>query len=141
MRGLRVSWPLFWRGVVLGLSFSGLLWLCQAFSTLMLARGLSLNIGMEGALLVTIAVAAAVAIPQAPGYLGTFHLAAALVAEGFEVPTGEAGAFAMLMWLINVVPVTVVGMVFLVREGLNLGQLQEESERLGAKSDNEDIAS
>ena len=106
--------------------------MCQAVSTWLLARGMHLEIGVGGAFLATIAVAAAIAIPQAPGFLGMFHLAAALVVEGFDVSTAQAGAFAMIMWVVNIVPVTVAGLGFLMYEGVNVASLREQSERLEA---------
>jgi hypothetical protein len=119
-----------WRGVSLGCLMSFGIWISQGLSTWALAEGLDLEIGAAGAFLAVIAVSAAVALPQGPGFLGTFHLAATLVAEMFAATTAEAGAFALLMWLVNIVPVTLVGFVFLGYEGLNLRRLTRESREM-----------
>ncbi len=118
------------RGVTAGLLLSGAIWMSQSVSTWMLAWGLGVDLNLTAVFLVTLAIAGAVAIPQAPGYLGTFHLAAALVAEAFNVNTGAAGAFAMLVWVVNVIPITLVGACFLVWEGFNLGELQKRSQEM-----------
>ncbi len=109
--------------VALAVGLSAGVWLAQGASTYALARALGLGIGLAGSFLAVVAVAVAVALPQAPGYLGTFHLAAALTAEAFQAGTADAGAFAMLMWLVDVVPVTLVGLGFLWYEGLSLRRL------------------
>lgn len=72
----------------------------------------------------------AVALPQAPAFVGPFHLAAAVAARSFAAAAGEAQAFALLMWLVNVLPITLVGLGFLWHEGLGLGQLASASRSL-----------
>ncbi|MFP4175679.1 MAG: lysylphosphatidylglycerol synthase transmembrane domain-containing protein [Planctomycetota bacterium] len=117
-----------WRGVTGGVALSAGVWLFQGLSTWAVAEALGLSIGPAGAFLAVIAVCAAVAVPQGPGFLGTFHLAASLVAEAFHTPVGQAAAFAMLMWVINIIPVTLAGLVFLVYEGAGLRRLSAESQ-------------
>jgi hypothetical protein len=119
-----------WRGVGLGVAMSFGIWVSQGLSTWAIAEGLGLEIGAAGAFLAVLFVSAAVAVPQGPGFLGTFHLAATLAAEVFAAPTVEAGAFALLMWLVNIVPVTLAGFAFLAYEGLNLRRLTRESHEM-----------
>jgi hypothetical protein len=109
------------------LSFA--IWTCYPVSTYYLARGFGLDLPFAGALLTQSIVTAAVAAPQAPGFFGTFQWAAQWGAQLFGVSTGDAGAFAMMMWAVNVVPITVVGLGFLSYEGLSLGRLAQASQR------------
>ncbi len=123
-----------WKGVALAVAYSVGLWLSQGLGTYALALALGLELGLGGSFLAVIAVSAAVALPQAPGYLGVFQLAAALAAESFQVGKADAGAFALLMWLVNIVPITLVGLGFLWYEGLSLRKLTAASQQMGEKT-------
>jgi len=103
-------------------------WLCYPLSTYVLARGFGLDLPLAGALVVQSMVTAAVAAPQAPGFIGPFQAAATAGVGLFGVSGGDAGAFGMMMWAINVVPITIVGLWYLRREGLNLRNLAQASE-------------
>ena len=118
------------RGVALAILFSMGLWFAQGLSTQAVAAALGIEIGLAGSFLVVIAVAAAVAVPQGPAFMGPFHVAAMLAAGSFGVGRGAAGAFALLMWAVNVVPITVVGLAFLWYEGLSLRQLTAASREI-----------
>ena len=48
---------------------------------------------------------------------------------------GMAGAFAILLHVTQVLPYIVVGLIFLVREGLSLGQLQRDRLQEGSGVD------
>ena len=118
-------------GTVAGaLAFSVGIWLAQGFSTYALARGLHVELGVEGAFLVVIAVAVAVALPQGPAFIGPFHSAAMVAASLYGVKEGDGGAFALLMWLVNVLPITLVGLAFLWYEGLSLRSLTSASQQM-----------
>ena len=119
-----------WRGVLAAGVYSVGLWVAQGLSCYALGLGLGLELGVSGSFFVAIAVAVAVALPQLPGYVGPFHVAAAVAAESFQAGTGEAQAFALLMWLVNVVPITLVGLGFLWHEGFRLGELASASSAL-----------
>jgi len=119
-----------WKGALVAAAYSLGIWVAQGLSNYALARGLGVDIGLAGAFFVGIAVAVAVAPPQLPAFAGSFHLAATVAAMGFHAAGGEAMAFALLMWLVNVLPITLVGLGFLWREGLGLGQLAAASRSL-----------
>jgi len=123
-----------WKGVALAVAYSIGLWLAQGLSTYAIALGLNLELGVGGSFLVVIAVAVAVALPQGPAFIGPFQLAAMVAAGSFAASQGEAGAFALLMWLVNVVPITLVGLGFLWFEGLSLGQLTSASREMEEKA-------
>ena len=119
------------QGVGLALVYSLGLWVAQGVSTYWLALGLGMeNFSMAGAFVAVTAVAIAVAAPQAPAFIGPFQGAALVAAELFGAGRGEAGAFAILMWAVNVLPITLVGLVFLWREGLNLKTLASAASKM-----------
>jgi len=74
-----------------------------------------------------------VVFPSAPGFLGIFEqfgylglttCSPAIIEVFGQAGKGMAGAFAILLHVTQVLPYIVVGLVFLVREGMSLGQLQ-----------------
>jgi uncharacterized membrane protein YbhN (UPF0104 family) len=127
--------------VARALGLTLMIWACYPVSTYFLGfafGGLRLSFG--AAMFVQLCVIVAVVPPQAPGFLGLFQLAALLAVELFggpEAATGTAGAFAMMLWAVNVVPITLVGVWFLRRERLQLGELARASERAATKEGDE----
>lgn len=113
-------------GTALVLSLA--LWLCYPLSTYCLARGFNLQIPLAGVLWVQVLVTMAVVMPQAPGFIGVFQVAAMVGVELYGVPKGDAGAFATMMWALNVFPITIVGLAVLWYEGLSLRRLARASE-------------
>ena len=115
--------------VALALVLSLAAWLMFPLSTFVLAKGFGLDLGFGAALVIQVCVTAAVALPQAPGFIGPFQVATMKAAELFGVADGDAGAFAMMLWAVHVVPITIVGLAFLRHEGLNLLELARASEQ------------
>jgi len=112
------------------LSFA--IWSMFPLSTYALSRAFDLDLPFLGALVVQVCVTAAVVAPQAPGFIGPFHVATMEAVKLFGVSEAGAGAFALTLWAVNVVPITVVGLAFLRHEGLNLLRLARASERAAA---------
>ncbi len=123
-----------WR-VLVALGLTAAVWMCFPLLAWWLERAFALGLGFRGALLVQVFVTAAVVAPQAPGFLGLFHAAAMAGAELFGVPSGKAGAFAMALWAVNILPVTAVGLALLWYEGLDLRNLAASSKER-SKADN-----
>jgi glycosyltransferase 2 family protein len=61
-------------------------------------------------------------VPSAPGYVGVFHAAATAALEVFGVPRPTALAFALLYHASAIVPITLLGWIFLLREHVSLGE-------------------
>ena len=110
-----------------GLVLSCVIWGCFPVSTWCMARAFGLGLPFAGALVVQVIVTVAVAAPQAPAFIGVFHTAAITGAELFQVARGPAAAFAILLWAINVLPVTAAGLAVLWYEGLSLRGLAREA--------------
>jgi len=87
-----------------------------------------LRLGWGGATLVFVFTAFAVAIPQAPSFIGVFQLAV-LAATDLAVGVPHGG-YAIVSWAICIVPVVAVGLVCLWCEGLTLRRLRREAEQM-----------
>lgn len=87
-----------------------------------------LDLGIMAGLLLEVVVALALLIPSAPAFLGTFHLAAAFTLGYLGAGTGVAGSFAMVLWLVQFVITSLLGLYFLWREGLGWRALSQGGE-------------
>lgn len=79
---------------------------------LMLALGIKAPITV--AVLLTCTTNLAMLIPSSPGYVGVFHAAATLSLLPFDVSAPLAFSFAVLAHLVNVLPVSLLGIAFLI---------------------------
>jgi hypothetical protein len=100
-------------------------WLLEVLSFYLASLALGLNIGLSGALLVAGFATLGTAIPAAPGYVGTFELAATTVAIALGVPSSSALAYALLVHVLIFAPITIAGLVSLSIVGLRFDQLVE----------------
>ena len=130
--------------VLAALAISFAQWFCFPVSTYCLARGFGLDLSLTGALVVQVFLTAAVAAPQAPGFIGVFQWAA-ITGVRFCTPGAwdtqtsmTTTAFAMMLWAINVIPITLVGLAVLRMEGLGLHRLARMSREAAARQDEDE---
>ncbi|MCU0612620.1 MAG: flippase-like domain-containing protein [Candidatus Eisenbacteria bacterium] len=77
---------------------------------------------------ITPIVALGVLIPSAPGYAGPYHAAcvAAILLLAPDADPNASRAFAFVLHALNMIPIIIVGMVFVWLEGLSLGDLSRK---------------
>jgi uncharacterized protein (TIRG00374 family) len=71
-----------------------------------------------------VAIALTVALPQAPGFVGVFHVAMQKTMILWGQADADANGFAIVFWAVSFLPVTAVGLWRLYAEGLELRQLR-----------------
>jgi hypothetical protein len=95
--------------IAAGIALTIVAWLLDASVFWLVGLSLGLAISPPGAMLVSALAVLSTAIPTAPGYVGTFELAA-VVALGVSGVTGEpALAFAVLAHVMAVIPLSLAG--------------------------------
>lgn len=109
------------------LSFAN--WLLEGMIYWLVALSLGIQLGVEGALLVAAVTVLATAIPAAPGYLGTFELAAVAVTTALGVPPPAAFAFAVLVHAVTVLPLAIGGLGAVARLGVSLAGIRSAALR------------
>ncbi len=114
---------LLWVGVL-----SIVIWLLNAASIYVLSYSFDMGLSFAGSCFVTVCIALAVALPQAPGFIGVFHIATQKSLDVFGIGLSSAQSFAILLWAINFVPITVTGLLFLWREGISFGEISHYDE-------------
>ena len=112
-------------GDLLGvLVFSLLGWLPETLMYALIGQGFGLGQPFSTYMLTTAAGNLGAMVPSTPGYVGVFDAPAkyALVFAG--VPDGLATSFTLVLHAALLLPVILLGLYYLWREGLSLGQLR-----------------
>jgi hypothetical protein len=86
------------------------------------------------ALVVLAGLGFGVAVPSAPGYVGTYHAAAAFALSLFGVEHQIAAAFGLFSWIIDIGGSSLAGGISLSIEGMRLGDLRRRPGARGANS-------
>jgi hypothetical protein len=77
-----------------------------------------------------VCIALAVALPQAPGFIGVFHIVIQNTLDIFGVELSSAQSYAIILWGLSIIPVTIVGLLFLWREGMSFGEISHYEEKV-----------
>lgn len=95
----------------------------------LLSFSFNIHLSFVAACLISICLALAIALPQAPGYIGIFHIAVLKSLGIFGIESATAQSYAIVLWAVNILPSTIMGFLFLWREGISFREvvrLEEE---------------
>ncbi len=106
-----------WQAAAISLA----IWFNGAGAIYVLFAAFELDLPLGAACFTAVAIALTVALPQAPGFFGVFHVAIEKTLVLWAVDPTPAKAFAIVFWGVSFLPVTLVGLLALWREGLTLG--------------------
>jgi uncharacterized protein (TIRG00374 family) len=98
------------------------LWLFPVFAAWAGLRSVHLDLPFVASWTVLAFVGLSVSVPSAPGYVGVFHFAAAKAVEIFGVSPATALGFALVFHVSQIVPVTIIGWFYFLREPISLGE-------------------
>ena len=101
------------------------LWLSIALGIWVTSRAFHMTFGYLGSFLVMTLLVVGVAVPT-PGQIGGFHaMYKVAVVNFYGVAEPTAVGAAIVLHAISFVPVTLLGLVFMAREGLTLGRMTQ----------------
>ena len=113
--------------LLLATAWSLVLWVVIAAQIWVAALAFSIALPFSGSFLVTAMVVVGVALPT-PGGVGGTHEAFRLgVTSFYGADNNAAVGAAILQHALNFVPITLLGLWFLARDGMNLSRLREMS--------------
>jgi uncharacterized protein (TIRG00374 family) len=95
-----------------------LIWILETGLYACVDRALGLGLNFGQLMLLNGVVNLVLLVPAAPGGLGTFDAAGRAVLEAFTIPSEPALGYVLVLRIALWVPITVVGAVYFVREGL-----------------------
>ena len=108
--------------LLVALAWSFPFWLSIAAGIWLTSLAFHITFPFAGTFLVTMLLVVGVAMPT-PGAIGGFHAAYQIAVQTFfAAPTDRAVGGAIVLHAISFVPVTILGVVFMAREGLTLGR-------------------
>lgn len=94
-------------------------WLNGTVSIWLLFRAFGLFLPFAAACFCSVAIALTVALPQAPGFFGVFHVAVEAALRLWGLDPAPAQAYAIVFWAVSFVPVATVGTLLSWREGFH----------------------
>jgi glycosyltransferase 2 family protein len=98
------------------------IWFMSAAAAWAMVRAVHLDLPFVAGWVIIAFVGLGISVPSAPGYVGVWHWAAALALGVFGAPSSVAVAYALLFHAASLVPVTIVGWIYLLREHVSLGE-------------------
>ncbi|MBI4271902.1 MAG: flippase-like domain-containing protein [Candidatus Rokubacteria bacterium] len=104
------------------LLWTGIVWAIPALSAWTMLYAMNFHLPWLAGLTVLVFVGLGVSIPSAPGYVGVFHAAAALAVGLYGVAQSAAIGYALVFHASQIVPVTLLGWLYLLREHVSLGE-------------------
>jgi uncharacterized protein (TIRG00374 family) len=109
------------RRIVTALALSFPMWMSIAAGIWLASRAFHITFPYTGSFLVMTILVVGVAAPT-PGGVGAFHAAYQFaVAEFFAAPADRAVGAAIVLHAVSFVPVTLLGLLFMAREGVTFG--------------------
>lgn len=102
-------------------------WLCEATMYFTLAQGFGLGLGFPAYMLTAAVANLGAMVPAAPGYIGTFDFGALASLRLFGANPGDAAGYVLVLHLALLLPVTLLGLVFLWRSNLSLRTVGQRS--------------
>jgi glycosyltransferase 2 family protein len=113
--------------VVVAAGVSAICWALDATTFWLVAQSVGSPVSPAAALLIGAVTVLGTALPSAPGYVGTFELAAAATAQALGVAAAPALALAVLAHATTVLPTAGGGAVSLVAMNARLGRLATDA--------------
>ncbi|MGD8319146.1 MAG: lysylphosphatidylglycerol synthase transmembrane domain-containing protein [Gemmatimonadota bacterium] len=130
------------RLLLAGFAWTAGFWLFNGLSFWLGMMAFGIHTGLVSAWFTQAVVGFGVAIPSAPGFIGTFHAAAEFALSGvYGVDEARSLAFAFGYWFGGWVPVNVIGFWYAWRLGLSLGEVGAAEERVEEVIEQEHVLS
>lgn len=109
--------------ILAAIGVSLVLWFNGALSIYVLFQAFEIPLPFGASAFTAVALALTVVLPQAPGFVGVFHVAIEKTLVLWGLAVSPAKGFAVVLWGVSFLPVTLLGLAALWREGISLGSL------------------
>lgn len=98
-------------------------WVLEAGKYWLVSLAFGLRLPAFGILLMEGVVNLLTALPSLPGYVGTFEAGGMQVLALLGTPAGPAGSYVLVLHAILLIPVTLLGLVYMAREGVHWAEV------------------
>lgn len=100
-------------------------WLMNALAFWLMFKALGIDAPFSAALFLQGLIVLAVAVPSTPGFFGPFEIASVAGLKLYGVSDNLAAAWALGFHILAMIPITVIGLYYLARTGLQFGELKQ----------------
>lgn len=106
------------------------IWLCYASIYYICLKAFSFvsayQLPWYASLVVLVITTISIVVPSSPGYVGTYHFLCQISLMVFGIPKTEALSFATIAHVINIFPVTLLGLIVANYEGISIYHAEEK---------------
>lgn len=95
-----------------------LIWLLETVKYWFVMHAFSFRVSFFALMLLNGIANLVTTIPSAPGYIGTWEAVTKAVLMAYQVPGSEALGYAVVLHIALYVPITILGAIFMMREGI-----------------------
>ena len=81
------------------------------------------NLPIGASFVVLVITTISILVPSSPGYIGTYHWLCMISLSLFAIPESPALGYAIVMHALSTIPIALVGMVFALKEGINISNM------------------
>lgn len=100
-------------------------WLVQPLAFWICFKAFGIDVPFSAALLVQGLIVFMVAVPSTPGFFGLFEVAAQKGLGFYGINEGLALAWGLTFHVLSLIPITLIGLYYLARSGVHLGELKQ----------------
>lgn len=101
------------------------LWLVNALSFWIMFVAFDMDLPFTAALFIQALIVLGVALPSTPGFFGVWEFSAVVGLKLYGVNDTQAAAWAIGFHVLSLIPITVIGIYYLLRSGLRFGELRQ----------------
>ena len=116
------------KGILLSCFISILLWSNGACAIYCLFQAFGFLLPFGAACFVSVAIALTVALPQAPGFIGVFHVAMEKTILLWGEQISAAQGFAIVFWAVSFIPVTSIGFLLAQYLGIQWSEIKKNDQ-------------
>lgn len=122
-----------WKCIGAAFGLSMIIWIDLAIAYLFVFYAVDIQSTLFVSLFLIVALAFAVSIPSAPGFIGTFHFVGAQVLMRMNL-SGNIEAYVLLAHLMAYIPVVILGFFYLSIENISWKEMKENAMKLASES-------
>jgi uncharacterized protein (TIRG00374 family) len=105
---------------------SALVWLVDVLAIYMLLKAFGFTLPAIAAFVIMITLIVGIAIPTAPGYIGSWHFACVLALSFFGLAKAEALSFAVVYHFLSMAIVVILGVAFLPFNKFSISDMKKQ---------------
>ncbi len=116
------------------LVITGMIWAIQAWSFYLVALGCpGLRLSFPEITAVMILICFSIILPSVPGYWGLWEAGGLFALSLFGIPHQEALGYTLINHVVQIFPVTIIGLVSAWTTGINVGKISKATNRMEVK--------